>query len=68
MSSKYWTNQYSSCLGYTSDDVINQYDKILHKYVPSIYGWTYDDALDISSEVTTDPTLFGFTLKVHKFK
>jgi hypothetical protein len=47
--------------------VMNQYDKIIHQYVPLIYGWAYDDALGISSEVLLDPTTSVFTLVLQQF-
>lgn len=68
----YWTAQYD-CLDHYStpggygNSVMNQYDKILHQYVPLIYAWAYDDALGISSEVDIDPTKSVFTLVMQQF-
>lgn len=65
----YWTAQYTCLDNYSQygGTVMNQYDQVLHQYVPSIYAWAYDDALGISSEVDIDPTKFGFTLVIQKF-
>ncbi|MCE3269267.1 MAG: hypothetical protein K0R49_1519 [Burkholderiales bacterium] len=70
---KYWTAQYSCLSNYDpskggyGDSVMNQYDKILHQYVPLIYTWAYDDVLGISSEVNIDPAKSVFTLVLHQF-
>lgn len=65
----YWTAQYTCLANYSSygGSVMNQYDKIVHQYVPLIYGWAYDDALGISSEVLLDPTTSAFTLVLQQF-
>jgi hypothetical protein len=65
----YWNAQYTCLANYNTygGSVINQYDKILHQYVPLIYGWAYDDALGISSEVLLDPTTSAFTLVLQQF-
>jgi hypothetical protein len=67
---KYWTEQYG-CLAHADtygNSIMNQYDKLFHDYIPLNYAWAYDDALGISSAITTDATKFGLTMEIHKFK
>jgi hypothetical protein len=65
----YWNAQYTCLANYASygGSVMNQYDKLIHQYVPLIYGWAYDDALGISSEVVLNPATSVFTLVIQQF-